>query len=403
MSSSALAIRNIKLQQYLNLISGLWFLVPVITLMYQEYWLDVGQIILISNIATITIFAFELPTSLIADLIGRKISFVLWWLCGIWAALLLLLIPSRYGFMAASFLWWLHFCFFSGTIQAFLQDNLSQIWEEQQFTKHIGNNMFMEKLSWLLVPSIASLILMWIPHGYHVLAGIDLLITCIGMYCILLFHDFSKKIHKYSLNIGWAKIKSMITEIIQQFKSNSSLKILLWFRIFGNHVAFFDLMILIILTQAWLQGEYGGFVITWSVIGWMIANYYVYSLTKHYSNQKVWYWSIVGQALLCIIAGLYIQHRYIVAVIYIIYSWLDGLRQPARNGALVQHVDSRYIATIRSVIFWCFALWTTLWKQILWLFDIQYSLIILWLFLLCVCIIFFRSICYHTCAQKNSN
>lgn len=76
MDIKSIALRNIKLQQYLNMIAGIGFLAPIITLMYQYYNLDVSQIIIISNIATITMFACELPTSILADIIGRKKSFV---------------------------------------------------------------------------------------------------------------------------------------------------------------------------------------------------------------------------------------------------------------------------------------------------------------------------------------
>ena len=70
---------------------------------------------------------------------------------------------------------------------------------------------------------------------------------------------------------------------------------------------------------------------------------------------------------------------------------MDGLWQPARNGALVEHIDHRWIATGRSIIFGLFALWTTFGKYILSLFQIDYSLLILGIFLIGITIIF-----YHT-------
>jgi hypothetical protein len=71
------AERNIELQTWINFLSGVVFLIPVITLFYQYTGLSLVDIILIANVSTLTVWIFELPTSVFADTSGRKKSLVI--------------------------------------------------------------------------------------------------------------------------------------------------------------------------------------------------------------------------------------------------------------------------------------------------------------------------------------
>ena len=127
------AKRNITLQGYINFLAGVVFLIPLITLFYQYTGLSLMQIIIISNVASLAVRVFELPTSVRADTVGRKKSLMMAVVCNFLSALFIFLFPSYVGFIIAAVMSGLYFAFWSGTGQAFLDDNLKILGETSKF------------------------------------------------------------------------------------------------------------------------------------------------------------------------------------------------------------------------------------------------------------------------------
>lgn len=131
---------------------------------------------MISNIATLAIWMFELPTSVVADIFGRKKSLVASVLCNLLSAFFILFFPSYLGFAIASFFSGLYFSFWSGAGQAFLEENLRSIGKERDFGKVLGKLMSYEKIGTLFIPLIATLLLKYFgERGYFFLAFLDVI------------------------------------------------------------------------------------------------------------------------------------------------------------------------------------------------------------------------------------
>ncbi|OQB42394.1 MAG: Major Facilitator Superfamily protein [candidate division CPR1 bacterium ADurb.Bin160] len=175
-----IAERNIKLQARINFLSGMVFLVPIITLLYQYTGLSIVEIILISNVSTIAVRLFELPTSVFADTMGRKKSLVISVICNFLSALVIFLFPSFTGFIVAAIFSGLYWSFWSGTGQAFLEENLRSIGKEKEFGKKIGHFMSLEALTGIITPLIASGLLKYFGNnGYTILAGLDVIFAIV--------------------------------------------------------------------------------------------------------------------------------------------------------------------------------------------------------------------------------
>jgi len=147
-----IAKRNLKLQSWINFLSGVVFLVPIITVFYKYVGLSIPEIIIISNVSTFAIWIFELPTSVFADTTGRKKSLVASAVCGLAAAIIVLFAPSFWGFVLAAFFSGLHWSFWSGTGQAFLEENLRILGRQNSFGKVIGHLIFLEGLASIITP-----------------------------------------------------------------------------------------------------------------------------------------------------------------------------------------------------------------------------------------------------------
>lgn len=379
------ARRNILLQSRINFLSGVVFLVPLITLFYKYVGLSLAQIIIITNVSTLAVWLFELPTSVWADTAWRKKSLVMSVLCNFIWALLILVIPSYTGFIIASIFSGLYFAFWSWTGQAFLEDNLRILGEESTFGKKIGHLMAMESLAGLITPLIASAILKFFGDSwYTILAWLDvvsafaLVILTLQLRELSVYEKLTSWRHSLKTNLETAKIA------IKNVVSNKSLRLLLLYRSLANHVAFIFIISLPLRVQYGMPEWMAWVLATIGTIAVMGANKYTYKIWEKYSYNTAWVISTIAQAILLIIIWLFIKNWIVMSVLLILFNLFDWIRQPARNHVLVEQTQWKAIATTRSIIFSIFALYTTLGKQVLSYFDPQYALIWLGVFILLV-------------------
>lgn len=187
--------------------AGFLFLTPVITLLYKYTGLGLIEITLIANVATICMWLFELPTSVLADVVGRRPSLMTAVFFNLLGALTILLFPQFWGFIAASVFAACYWSFWSGTGQAFLEENLRILGEEKSFGKVIGRFMFAEQFAGLLCPLVAAGILyVFADGGYTILAAFDVVGAIILVILTFLLREAGdtvplekeeKKIHRY--------------------------------------------------------------------------------------------------------------------------------------------------------------------------------------------------------------
>ncbi len=373
-----LARRNIHLQQWLNFISGVTFLVPIVTLFYKFTGLNIAQIILVSNVSTFFIWLLELPTSVLADTQGRRKSIVYAAFANLLGALCILLFPSLMGFCIAAFLSALYWSFCSGTIQAFLDENLRLLDRADQFGKYIGHNMFLGNLAAIITPILATLVLKnFESTGFVILATLDVIFAAILLVISFKLKEISqsnspKLNHTASLkhNIDTAKLA------IHNVFTNSKIKLLLIYRTLANHVSFFPLILLPTLSDSGMPDWASGLVISFATVGLMISNKFAYKLAGKFSYNKVWVYSTFVQALVLILAAFYLESWLVLVGIFAIFNILEGLWEPAWNHVLVGQTNSKAVATTRSIIFSVFAIYTTFGKQILSIFSVQQALIL---------------------------
>lgn len=389
-----IAQRNIKIHGWVNFLSGVLFLVPIVTLFYKFTGLSIFEIIIISNVSTFCIWIFELPTSVFADTSGRKKSMLYSVICNFLAALTIFLFPSYIGFIVAAFFAALYWSFWSGTGQAFLEENLRVLKREGDFGKVIGSFMFYGDLGTLLTPLIASMILKYFgDFGFRVLAGLDVLFA---IALIILVTKLSETTYLRTEKLAF---KDAVAENINTAKlalrtvfHNSKLKLFMIYRSLSHHMMFFGVILLPVLAENGMEDWFAGIVTAFATMGGMLASKYAYLFGKKYSYNSAWILGTVMQAVLLIVAGVFLKSWITVAVIYIFFNVFDGLWQPSWNHVLVDLTKGKAIATTRSIIFAVFALYITIGKQVLAFISVEHALIGLGVFILMVNLLLGRKI-----------
>ena len=388
------AEKNIKIHWWISLISGITFLVPIISIFYKYTWLSTFEIVLISNIFTFWMWILELPTSVLADTFGRKKSLIASVVSNFLCTTFILLCPNLTGFCIAAVFQALYYSFRSWTWQAFLEENLSILWQQDKFWRFFWKFSFYWEAAAIITPLIASAILKILPDTwYTILAALD----CISAFFLIIFtyqltetSKISEKIKtfKQAIQLNINTWKNAIKEVFW----NKDMRNFLIYRSLSHHVTFFWILLLPILSEKGMLDWVSWFITTLFTIWSMFAWKYAYKRWEKYWYNHSRVWSTIWQAICLIIAWIFFKSRIFLAVIYFIFTVFDGIISPSRNHQLIQLTKWKSIATTRSIIFACVALYMTLMKRILSYLEPNVALIILGILILSANIIFAKKL-----------
>jgi DHA3 family tetracycline resistance protein-like MFS transporter len=144
-------------------------ILPVYVLYFRHYQINLFQIALLAAVFEASILLFEMPTGLVADVYGRKMSVVLSTVLSLISGLVFIFFPFLAGFIAAEIIGGLGETLRSGALEAWLVDSLKHQGKEDTIkpalargTKfRVGGNL----LGLILGGYIASMNmrLVWVP------------------------------------------------------------------------------------------------------------------------------------------------------------------------------------------------------------------------------------------------
>lgn len=139
--------------------SGLMFYISVLVPFYTEWGhLNLTQVQILQSWLMIWMFILNIPTGVIADRIGRKISVALGGLSLAASCILYVLIPGFYPFLAAEFLAALGTSFVIGASSALVYDFLKQNNRESESKHILGRSSAISSLGTVIAAPIGSVI-----------------------------------------------------------------------------------------------------------------------------------------------------------------------------------------------------------------------------------------------------
>ena len=151
--------KNIKLMYLLNLFSEMKFY-GVIAILY--YIKISGSMILgmsIFSISTISSSIFEIPTGIVSDRMGRKLTIVLGSFFALFSVIVLALSKNYIWLVVAAILNGIEIAFFSGNNHAYIYNNLEKENKEKDFQEFIGKATSMIYLSEAISAMLGSVLL----------------------------------------------------------------------------------------------------------------------------------------------------------------------------------------------------------------------------------------------------
>jgi DHA3 family tetracycline resistance protein-like MFS transporter len=214
-------------------------ILPVYVLYFRHYQINLFQIAMLASIFEASILIFEMPTGLVADIYGRKISVILSTIVSLISGIFFILFPFLLGFIIAEILSGLGETLRSGALEAWLVDSLKYEGKEDKI-----KYAFAQGTKYKSFGNLSGLIL----GGY--LASLDIKLVWIPftlMFFILCMFLISKmktenpaeggegyKNEKIISNRTFPKVSEMIKKSLTIIKSHKLILALLLLVLFSE-------------------------------------------------------------------------------------------------------------------------------------------------------------------------
>ena len=146
-------------------------ILPVYVLYFRHYQINLFQIALLAAVFEASILLFEIPTGLVADIYGRRVSVILSTALSLTSGLIFIFFPFLLGFIVAEIIGGLGETLRSGALEAWLVDSLKHEGKEEKqkyaFSQGTKFRLLGNLLGLILGGYLASLNmkLVWVPFA----------------------------------------------------------------------------------------------------------------------------------------------------------------------------------------------------------------------------------------------
>jgi MFS transporter, DHA3 family, tetracycline resistance protein len=337
---------------YCGLVFFLFFLVFSINSYFRVTTakLDAFQLVLVGTALELSIFIFEIPTGLVADIVSRKLSILVG--LGLMGLGFLLegLMPSFAWIILAQVIWGFGYTFTSGALQAWISDetgeeNAARIFLQGAQYEQIG--AFMGIVIGTLLANL------WIRLPYLISGG--LLVFSIFIFLVAM-PERRYKPTPASERKSWYKFKDTLSQGMNMLKKRPILRPILWSGLFiGLYSEGFDrLWVAFINDQfefpffsavTWL-GIIQGTAMVLSALGihWIEKKMEIKNQRMVLKSQTI----ITALIVISLVAFCMVNQLWLAAILYIFIMMLRGVRTPLYTGWVNFKLDPQIRATVLS-------------------------------------------------------
>lgn len=236
-------------------------ILPVYVLYFRHYQMNLFQIALLAAVFEASILLFEMPTGLVADIYGRRMSVILSAVFSLISGAIFIFFPLLVGFIVAEIMGGLGETLRSGALEAWLVDSLKHEGEEEKvrsaFAKGTKFKTAGNLLGLILGGYLASLNmkLVWVPFTAV------FLILCLFL---LLRMEEEYEVGKEASQKITSKLSETIKQSMSVLKSQKLILALVLLSLFSEFA--FET-----ISQYWQVHFHEGLSIAMEYFGWILA------------------------------------------------------------------------------------------------------------------------------------
>jgi len=320
---------------------------PVYVLYYRHFDLNLFQIALVAAVFEASILVFEMPTGLIADIYGRRISVVLSALTLFISGLVFISFRNLYGFIIAEIIMGLGETLKSGALEAWLVDSLKHEGKEEKvkYAFSEGKRFYSagRLLGFVGGAYLGSLNITYIWHPFVIVIFATFLF-------LIAFMREDYELKKSPLSSPLKQLKDTVRKSIGVVKRERIILALLL-------LAFFFWFSFETISQFWQVHFSENLLIQTRYFGWIVALssllviLFVNRITRLYESLKKETTLLILMKVAFGISLLLIAITYdpVIAIIFFIISQsLEGFSDPIFLDIFNKHIPSEQRATLLS-------------------------------------------------------
>lgn len=220
---------SLKMYIWMCFLSQFFFtLIFTVSLLYQVKIVELNpmQLILIGTVLELTVFLFEIPTGVVADLKSRKLSIIIGYLLIGIGFLIEGLFPFFVAVLVAQILWGIGYTFTSGAKQAWIADELGEERTAYAFIKGAKA----EQVGQLVAIPISMLIGFYLINLPIIIGGVSLM--GLALFLILFMKETNFKRQEVEVTSTWQNMKNTSRKIVVFSKASVLMRILLLIALF---------------------------------------------------------------------------------------------------------------------------------------------------------------------------
>jgi len=332
---------NIPLIYVIGSLMWMRFFIPVLALFYIASKVPLEQFMLIMGVFSAAIFLFEIPSGVVADILGKKKTLLLSRFMYIIEIFLIAFYDGFWVFLIAKIISGIGVSLSSGADSALLYDTLKKLGREKEHAKISGNLHTVTNISMAFVFIIGAYLFSISPK-LPAIVSLPLITAGFILTFFLVEPYHSKK--KLTMKNSWNHLKEGLIE----FKKNDYVK---WLVFFSLPVATF-VNIFYSISSAYLEAV----LIPVSLIGViafissMVAAYMsknAHKLENKIGDKK----SLLLIQMLTISATISMSFMipYIGAFFYLLVPFVAGLFMVLINHYMNEHISTTHRATLLSI------------------------------------------------------
>ena len=196
--------RNITLS-YIN--SGLmWgrFFIPVLALFYIASQVPLEQFAIIMSVFAFTTLILEVPTGVLADLLGKKKTLLISRLMYVFEIIIIAFFNGFWPFLIAKVISGIGVSLGSGTNESLIYDSLKKLKIEKNYKKVLGKKLFISNLSMAFTFIIGAYLFTLSPK---LPAIVSLFPITLGLILTFFLTEPNKPSKKLTMNDSWKHLK----------------------------------------------------------------------------------------------------------------------------------------------------------------------------------------------------
>ena len=321
-----------------NMLTGMFFAVPVFVLFWQENGLNLTEIMLLQSIFALSTVILEVPTGYFADIHGRKSTMIIAGITGLLAISIYSIGHNFFQFLIAEIFFALSISFSSGTKSALVYDTLKELGKEKQYKKLWGNLLFYGMMS-LAVSSIIGGFIGKINLRYTLYASIPFF----ALPVLITLSMKEPQRHKLVIQKGYTK--ELLNILKTTFIHNKKLR---WIIIYSGVVYAFNQAAL------WLYQPYfilSGLDIAW--FGFVFSSFQlVAAFTSKYAHKLE---EKLGQKyslamLILLVAFSYFLMSNFVFLFSFSFCFIQQFVRGFKNAVVTDYINQLTVSEIRATV-----------------------------------------------------